>query len=154
MSDQAGLVDAGEADLADLTALEAVASPHPWTEAQLLGELRAPGSRVLLLRGSGPIALLGFCAYQLVADEMHIHDLVVHPEARRRGHGRRLLREALAEAGRRGARRAYLEVRRGNTPASALYASFGFRESGSRAGYYREPDEDALVLAADVPAQP
>jgi ribosomal-protein-alanine N-acetyltransferase len=40
----------------------------------------------------------------------------------------------------------YLEVRESNQSAQALYLSSGFRPVGQRAGYYRNPKEDALVL--------
>lgn len=149
-----GLAPAGEADLADLVSLEALGSPHPWTSAQLLGEIHGVGGRVLLLRAAGERLPLGYCAFRVVADEMHIHNLVVHPARRRRGYGHRLLREAIDEAVRCGARRAYLEVRRGNQAARALYAAFGFRESGLRRDYYREPEEDALVLAGELVGEP
>jgi len=54
------------------------------------------------------------------------HDIVVAPEARGRGLGRRLV-AALIDWGRReGATSAYLLVREGNQPARALYRSLGF----------------------------
>ena len=55
-----------------------------------------------------------------------------------------LLREAIA----RGATAVTLEVRASNEAAQALYRRFGFLPVGTRKGYYRHPDEDALVLWA------
>jgi ribosomal-protein-alanine N-acetyltransferase len=81
----------------------------------------------------------------LVADELHITFLAVAPQQRRRGIGRRLLRELLGEAARAGARWATLEVARGNGPARGLYRACGFREAGVRRAYYRSGD-DAVVL--------
>jgi ribosomal-protein-alanine N-acetyltransferase len=49
-------------------------------------------------------------------------------------------------AGRLGARAAFLEVRSGNASARLLYASLGFDETGRRAGYYHDPEDDAIVL--------
>ena len=60
---------------------------------------------------------------------------------------------ALGRAARAGARRALLEVRAGNREALALYESLGFRRLGVRRGYYREPVEDALVLARELGAR-
>jgi ribosomal-protein-alanine N-acetyltransferase len=73
----------------------------------------------------------------------------VAPAARRRGLGGWLLRFALARAGRGGARRALLEVRAGNREALSLYGRLGFRPCGRRRDYYRDPVEDAVVLALD-----
>jgi ribosomal protein S18 acetylase RimI-like enzyme len=40
----------------------------------------------------------------------------------------------------------FLEVRASNAAARALYASAGFVAVGRRARYYRDPDEDAVVM--------
>jgi ribosomal-protein-alanine N-acetyltransferase len=61
------------------------------------------------------------------------------------------VRLAMARGARAGARRALLEVRAGNTPARALYASLGFTDRGVRRGYYTAPLEDAVVLERAVP---
>jgi ribosomal-protein-alanine N-acetyltransferase len=49
-----------------------------------------------------------------------------------------------------GARGAALEVRAGNRAAQALYERHGFALVGRRRNYYRHPQEDALVMAADL----
>jgi ribosomal-protein-alanine N-acetyltransferase len=82
-------------------------------------------------------------------DEMHILNVAVAPGWRRRGIGRWLLRFAMGKAARAGARRALLEVRAGNAEARALYADMGFARLGIRRDYYREPLEDAVVLARE-----
>jgi [ribosomal protein S18]-alanine N-acetyltransferase len=89
---------------------------------------------------------VAYCVYQVVADEMHILDLAVRAERQRRGLARWLLEFALDQARRRGAARAFLEVRRSNQAALALYRSLGFRVLAERRLYYRDPGEDALVL--------
>lgn len=55
--------------------------------------------------------------------------IVTAPEARRGGLGRRLVRGLLGWGQARGARRAYLQVEAGNTPALALYGTEGFAEA-------------------------
>ena len=40
-----------------------------------------------------------------------------------------------------------LEVRESNAAARALYTKHGFRETGRRRGYYRDPIEDAVLYA-------
>jgi ribosomal-protein-alanine N-acetyltransferase len=57
-----------------------------------------------------------------------------------------LLRAGLTALRRRRVDEVYLEVRESNRSAQALYLSAGFRPVGQRAGYYRNPREDALVL--------
>ena len=82
-------------------------------------------------------------------------NLAVLPEQRRRGIGRGLLEEALAQGRAQGARQCWLELRASNAGALAFYRAQGFEESQRRPRYYRQPEEDAIVcvrhLAAEVP---
>jgi ribosomal-protein-alanine N-acetyltransferase len=139
---------AGPSDTAALAELERAASVHPWSSDEMRAELvRAGPDAVLVLAAREGIA--AYCAYRIVADEMHVMNLAVRPAARRRGLGRFLLRAALARAGRAGARRALLEVRAGNHAARSLYSDSGFVTLGLRKRYYEEPPEDALVLVRE-----
>jgi ribosomal-protein-alanine N-acetyltransferase len=83
----------------------------------------------------------------VVAEEMHILNLAVHPQHRRRGLARRLLTTAMTQARGLGAQVAWLEVRPSNHPALKLYELFGFKELGRRPRYYDDTQEDALLLA-------
>ncbi len=74
----------------------------------------------------------------------------VHPERRRRGIARALVRTLLGALGAAGARQVYLEVRESNVAARQLYAAYGFGEVGRRARYYRRPVEDAVILRAAI----
>jgi len=90
---------------------------------------------------------VAYCAFRIVADEMEVLGLAVAPGWRRQGLGRWLLRLALSRGRREGAGTAFLEVRPSNEPAIHLYRAAGFHEHGRRPGYYKDPVEDALVLA-------
>jgi ribosomal protein S18 acetylase RimI-like enzyme len=57
-----------------------------------------------------------------------LFDIVTHEAHRRRGLARRLVASLLAQAWHDGARAAYLQVDRDNTPARQLYSTFGFTE--------------------------
>ena len=69
------------------------------------------------------------------------------PHARRQGFGRALAEAALVWSRMVGARRMLLEARASNHPALTLYASLGFRVDGTRRCYYRNPDEDAILMS-------
>lgn len=141
-------------DLEALLDLERRSYSHPWTRANFEGELAAAErGQLLVLREPGARSdaergIRGFCALQIFAGEMHLMNLAIVPEWRKRGLGRFLLRLAKDLGARRGAREAWLEVRAGNLPALALYRSLGFAEVGRRPGYYTRPKEDALLLRA------
>jgi ribosomal-protein-alanine N-acetyltransferase len=138
-------------DVEALVALEAVCHSHPWTPDQMQQEVGygRPGA-VLVLRGRQPRGTIrALCVYRVVADEMHILDVAVAPEVRRRGLARWLLGVSMRMAARTGARRALLEVRESNAEARALYESLGFRPLGRRRDYYTRPREDAWVLGLE-----
>jgi [ribosomal protein S18]-alanine N-acetyltransferase len=133
-----------------LLALERQSFTHPWSEGNFREAVGDP-SRVAALvlreaRGEGRTAVVAYCICQIVADELHILDFVVAAERRRQGLGRWLLGFVLERAARRGAERAFLEVRRSNEAALGLYRALGFRMLAERRDYYRDPGEDALVL--------
>ncbi|MEU8385182.1 GNAT family N-acetyltransferase [Streptosporangium sp. NPDC048865] len=59
-----------------------------------------------------------------------IYSMAVPPHARRRGHGRKVLRALLSHARAQGTQRAYLVVVESNTAARALYERQGFTVAG------------------------
>ncbi len=142
-----------ERDMDDLVDLLESAFVKPWTREMLERELLQPDvSRILVMRMGS--RLIAFCACWLVGDELHINNLAVSHDARRRGAATRLLEVTLREAVRLGITRATLEVRRSNEAARRLYERLGFSVTGVRRQYYRTPVEDALILWRDNLGQP
>ena len=142
------------ADLAALVALEARCHTHPWSEGGLRDAIVpvAGEGTVLVLRGpwtppDGQRGIHAYCAFHVVAEEAHVHNLAVAPEVRRHGLARRLLAFTLDIVARKGARAVHLEVRAGNAAALALYRAMGFHEVGKRHAYYSAPAEDAILLS-------
>ena len=131
-----------EADLEALVRLESVGAAHPWSRNSLAGHLEGRFACGWVLEADRVVGhLLGQC----ILDEAEIHTVVVHPEARRRGHGRQLVEHALACWSAAGVTVVHLEVRDDNGPAIALYEGLGFTGVGRRAGYYG--DVDARLLS-------
>lgn len=89
---------------------------------------------------------LGYAGLRAVGVEGDVQTIAVAEHARGRGIGRALLAELLAEAGRRGVREIFLEVRADNPVARSLYESVGFVEIGVRPRYYQPEDVDAVVM--------
>jgi [ribosomal protein S18]-alanine N-acetyltransferase len=86
----------------------------------------------------------------LILDEAHIATIAVHPDFRGQGISRLLLVTILCECIRKGARISTLEVRANNQVAQALYQRFRFEVAGRRPHYYRDNNEDALIMTADL----
>lgn len=132
-------------DLEGLLDIEQASFSNPWTRDMFVWELENADVTRLYVARAGE-RLVAFCSAWLVVDELHINNLAVRPEWRRRGVASALLARVLADAAARGARRATLEVRRSNEAALSLYRRLGFQVAGARAAYYSNPTEDALIL--------
>jgi len=146
---------ADAADVEALAALERLCFTHPWSAVGFrqatsdphrgaVVTLRVPWSDADPERG-----IRGYCAFQVVLDELHIHNLAIHPDLRRAGLGRWLVSRVVDFGVRRGARTALLEVRQSNWAALHLYRSVGFQAVSVRRDYYSRPREDALILRKD-----
>jgi len=94
----------------------------------------------------------GFIAGRTVADEAEILNLAVKTQHRREGMGSLLVKALLEVFASERVFQVFLEVRESNAPAVAFYQGLGFRQVGRREGYYRQPDEAALVLAWTEPS--
>jgi len=143
-------------DAAALALLDMLVNPSPWTENQFAGACAAMSDgahSALVVRDREQ--LLGFVVLSRVLDEASIHNIAVHPSAQSRGLGQALLATALAEAGRGGALRCYLEVRASNAAARRLYEKLGFQLDGIRRNYYSTAvgREDALLMSLQLAGQ-
>ena len=141
-----------EGDMREIIAIERDSFPSPWSENIFQNEMTNPIARMLVGRidrlPGKPVA--GYVVYWQVADEMHLHNIAVRKDQRRKRVACLLLREAIRASQSEGARRVTLEVRRSNLPAQNLYEKFGFSVKGVRPGYYSDTGEDALIFWADL----
>lgn len=140
-------------DARALAALESRCFALPWTEEAFAEALAGPAFSAFGIRGESPGELVGYIGVYHTPDEVEILNIAVRADRRRLGCGRLLMAAALREAEETGILRAVLEVRTGNTPAIALYESFGFEKAGRRRGYYHDTGEDALIYVLDLTAR-
>ena len=140
-------------DLDQVLAIERASFTVPWSRGAFLYEMQQNRvARCWVTRDAGRV--VGYLCVWEIADELHVTNIAVRPDARRRGIGRDLLGTAIADARARGFRVVALEVRPSNEEARALYDSFGFHVVGRRRGYYYDTGEDALVMEARLDAVP
>jgi ribosomal-protein-alanine N-acetyltransferase len=131
----------GLEDIPSVRSIDRLSFALPWPESSYQYELNGSQVSHMLVAEADSTAR--------PVDEAHISTLAVHPEWRGRGVGRLLLRCGLNLAADSGARLATLEVRRSNQAAIQLYGEFGFAIVGRRPRYYRDNDEDALLMTLD-----
>jgi tRNA threonylcarbamoyladenosine biosynthesis protein TsaB len=144
------LRDMSAADGATVAAIERMIFSDPWSETFFQDLLRRAATWARVAERGGGIA--GYAVTVVHGTEADLENIAVVPGQRRAGLAVALLEDAMDEAVRRGARRIALEVRVSNDAAQALYRAHGFRLAGLRRGYYRQPDEDALVMARPLGA--
>ncbi|MFF5174856.1 ribosomal protein S18-alanine N-acetyltransferase [Micromonospora sp. NPDC000089] len=119
-----------------------------WSPAMFWNELANGHHYRVALDADG--TLLGYAGLAVAPDEAWVQNIAVRRDAQRRGIGRALLEDLLAEAARRGAHSVLLEVAADNAPAQRLYAGYGFEPIGVRRGYYQPSNTDALVMRRDA----
>jgi ribosomal-protein-alanine N-acetyltransferase len=146
---------ASDEDLDGVLEVEAESFTNPWTREMYAWELQNRAMCHILLVRTDDRRVVGFCAFWLVFDEIHINNFALRPGFRGQGIGTALLNRVLEDGRQLGARRATLEVRASNEGARRLYERMGFYVAGIRRDYYTNPVEDALVLWREdnAPAQ-
>jgi ribosomal-protein-alanine N-acetyltransferase len=134
-------------DLPQIIEIERLSFDNPWSRDSFLRELSLPFSRttVAIITNGTREAIVGYLCRWLVADECHILNVAVHPDARRARIAARLMEHAIGEAKREKARFVTLEVRRSNVAARSLYRKLSFEERRLRRNYYGS-GEDAIVM--------
>lgn len=139
-------------DIPAVVAIDRLSFPNPWPERSYSYELKQnPYSRLFVAEAhDGDYEqIVGFIGFWFVIDEAHISTLAVHPGFRGRQIGDRLLARALACVREVGGCLVSLEVRESNVAALKLYQKYGFEAVGRRKRYYRDNNEDAIVMTLD-----
>ncbi len=153
--------EAEAADVAQVIALERAApeAPH-WSEAEYDAILGSGGEdrsvRRCLLVAEADGLLVGFAVGRMViggaAGISDLESVVVDVRSRRKGAGRALCQAVIGWSRGWGAAEVQLEVRAGSVGAIGLYTGLGFEAVGRRAGYYRDPAEDAVLMRLEITA--
>ncbi len=129
------------ADLADIMVLERSGfDVGRWSDQAWAQELADPAHHHVAVVSD----LSGVIALQRVGETAELLRVVVRPQARRHGLGRRLVRHGLAWARTQGASEVFLEVSETNTGALRLYQRAGFEPVARRRDYYG-PGQTAVV---------
>ena len=132
-------------DLKHVIEIENQTYTYPWTLGNFRDSIQAGHRCVMLSYGE---TLVGYAVVLFAADEAHLLNLTITPEWQRKGYGRAFLLHLISIAVTEFTRSFFLEVRRSNAPAQALYSSIGFNTIGARRNYYpaHAGREDAVVM--------
>lgn len=132
-------------DLPEIIAIERICFPDAWSAESFRGVLQ---NKLFYCCGLFENRLEGYLISMIAAGELHILNIAVRPESRRRGIAEEIYFQTFRKYEKKIAL-AYLEVRTTNFPAIAFYQKLGFQEAGIRRRYY--PDgEDAILMTLVV----
>ena len=131
-------------DVDAVVALERECFTDAWSENMIREELDNEFCYMYVAEINGNV--VGYAGVQMILDEGYITNVAVTESKRRCGIGRALVGRLVEAAKERELAFLTLEVRRSNASAITLYESFGFKLEGVRAGYYKNPIEDALLM--------
>lgn len=94
----------------------------------------------------------GFALGRIIADEVELLTIAVHPTAQCSGQGRALLTAIETTAIAKGGETLFLEVAEDNAAAIRLYTRARYVPNGRRKGYYRHGDRvvDAVLMSKSL----
>ena len=90
--------------------------------------------------------VVGYIIFSIIVDESELLTVAVDGPHRRKGIARGLIDAMFSFGKKAGVKNFYLEVRPSNETAIKLYSSYGFSKVGLRKGYYKDNNEDAIVM--------
>ena len=140
---------AGASDAPSIARAEEEIFSDPWTLRDVSDILVTEGGMCYVALDGGRV--VGYVLGRIIPPEGELYRVAVLPSYRRRGIGYRLLDFAVKSSKSRGLEILFLEVRRQNTAAKALYRAYGFRDVSVRKNYYRDPPDDAIVMVRAHP---
>lgn len=138
------IIDATEALVGQIEALENKCFSSPWTAEQIKSQLK--DDRHEFIAAVNGDKLLGYVGMMYILDEGYIANVAVAPEFRRMGVADALIERLVHISRKLELSFVTLEVRAGNTPAIELYSKHGFSPVGRRKNYYDLPKEDAILM--------
>ena len=132
-------------DIQAVVELDQISFSLPWPERSFRFELTDnPASRCWVAEADERV--VGMVVTWLFVDEAHIATLATHPDFRRQGIAQKLLIHTLRYTFDEGAVSSFLEVRESNLAAQEMYRKFGYEDTGRRKRYYKDNDEDAILM--------
>ena len=140
---------ADKKDLDFLSQMEKEIFPFdPWSQEGIQSHLDTNYGFAFILKLEGKS--IGYLLCSRIGDEAELLRIGILPEKRKCGYGNLLLTHWMEEEKRNGTRHFFLEVRKQNRNAAALYEKNGFVLVGTRENYYKDPLDHALLYQIHI----
>lgn len=135
-----------ENDIPRAAELESIIFSDPWSEKVYRETFSQPAVEYVAVCDDETGRMVGAVGVRNIVGTGEITNVMLLPEYRGQGTGKKMLLEAMDRGRRLGAKDFTLEVRKSNKTAIKLYESLGFESAGIRPGFYRNPTEDAVIM--------
>lgn len=117
----------------------------PWSRESFEYEMRE-NDNALYVIAEYEGNVLGYAGMWKILDEGHITNIAVLKEFRKKGIATLMISRLLDIAKESSIKSFTLEVSSTNDVAIKLYESFGFKRCGLRKGYYKDTQDDAIIM--------
>ncbi len=133
-----------ESDLEKVYEIERISFKEPYPKTLLLIYSKICNDTFLVLEDTDEIIgyIIGLVKWRILG---HIISLAIHPDHRKRGYAKALIKELLKRFKKHGVKVVRLEVRVSNKPAINLYLKLGFKVAYTLKNFYLD-GEDAYVM--------
>lgn len=130
------------ADIGEVARIEKASFSDPWNTDMILSSFNLPRFTGLVAKEKNAVA--GYIGSTYIFEDAEILLVAVDEKYRRKGVATSLFASLFDILKAKGVQRVFLEVRKKNSAARALYTSLGFIATGERTAYYG--DDDAIIM--------
>jgi ribosomal-protein-alanine N-acetyltransferase len=131
-------------DMSDALEIENDGFEFPWSEDDFIRCLRQRNCIGMVAEQEDRV--VGFMIYELHKTRLHLLNLAVSKDNRRRGVGAQMLAKLTAKLSTQRRTRILLEVRETNLPAQVFFRTLGFRAVSVLRDFYDDTTEDAYLM--------
>lgn len=131
-------------DMPEVMAIESESFEFPWSEDDFIRCLRQRNCIGMVAEHDEKV--IGFNIYELHTSRLHVLNVAVDCQYRRRGVGRQMLDKIVSKLSRDRRNRVLLEVRETNVPAQMFFKAQQFRAVSVLRDFYEDTAEDAYLM--------
>jgi len=138
-------------DLDEVLSIETSSSPNPWSKKMFVEELLSSFAHCFVIKNEGTLRdpIIGFICFRNIGEESELHNIVVHPQHRQLGVGKRLMEFYIDFCRQMQIKTFHLEVNSSNPSAIHLYELFSYQPVGVRKKFY-QGKFDALYMVKKI----
>ncbi len=131
-------------DMPEVLDIENRSFEFAWTEEDFIHCLRQRNCIGMVAEHDERV--VGFMIYELHKNRLHVLNFAVHPEFRRRGVARGMIRKLIGKLSPQRRNRILLEIRETNLAAQLFFRDAGFRAISVLREFYEDTPEDAYLM--------